>query len=528
MKGLTADQKKLHVKRRKYECTHSGNHVSKKIINLDNQRNRGSYQVNCPWHVNATKPKKENTIGITSVKLEHNHVMNPLIAEMAPKFRKFTSEMITDVEFYVKHSIFSTTQIYLLLRAKYPEHPILKKDLYNIIQKVKVERKEVVKNDSANFLHYLYGKKQQELEWFFEFRLSENDRRLTSLIMILVYEIFESKWKILIEKYSEISKYLKRMLEPTKESWATCYINEIFNCEINSTQRVESLNHLLKAAVQKNFLLYQLANEIQNILDNEMKYERIIKMRNILPRQTLDDVPSKFFVGINEICKEFLIPHILSATQNQMKHSFFYDAYLVDKDTIQQVDNTDDNEGFRKDDYDATQILLQTIIKKIQNLLIVEIWKVQPELSQTKSHFVVLMADGSFSCICNLLISYDSKLNIDDKEIALLDVISIVEDHNSSAVVHEEINFNYVHHVCGEQVNTEKLQGIILAKSKYGKAFGFAKKALDLTQKLDCYNELNGYFKHILKKSNKNYFVIKQLMKILQEINKKILNVLEL
>jgi hypothetical protein len=166
--------------------------------------------------------------------------------------------------------------------------------------------------------------------------------------------------------------------------------------------------------------------------------------------------------------------------------------------------------------------LLQTIIRKIQNLLIVKIWKVKPELSQTKSHFVVLMADGSFSCTCNLLISYgipcrhfyrvlrkssqakfhislinqrwyqDSKLNIDDKEIALLDVISIVEDHSSSAVVREEINFNYIHHVRGEQVYTEKLQGIISAKSKYGKAFGFAKKALDLTQKLDCYNELNG------------------------------------
>ncbi|PKC00502.1 hypothetical protein RhiirA5_382409 [Rhizophagus irregularis] len=375
MKGLTADQKKLHVKQKKYECTHSGNHVSKKIINLDNQRNRGSYQVNCPWHVNATKPKKENTIGITSVKLEHNHVMNPLIAEMAPKFRKFTSEMITDVEFYVKHSIFSTTQIYLLLRAKYPEHPILKKDLYNIIQKV------------------------------------------------------------------------KRMLEPTKESWATCYINEIFNCEINSTQRVESLNHLLKAAVQKNFLLYQLANEIQNILDNEMKYERIIKMRNILPRQTLDDVPSKFFVGINEICKEFLIPHILSATQNQMKHSFFYDAYLVDKDTIQQVDNTDDNEGFRKDDYDATQILLQTIIKKIQNLLIVEIWKVQPELSQTKSHFVVLMADGSFSCICNLLISYEKQQEL---------LCNQTTDENTAGNQQENIECRYLSE--GETLRQNKKQ----------------------------------------------------------------------
>lgn len=51
----------------------------------------------------------------------------------------------------------------------------------------------------------------------------------------LVCKIFESKWNILIGKYYEISKYLKRMLEPTKESWATCYINKIFNCGINST-----------------------------------------------------------------------------------------------------------------------------------------------------------------------------------------------------------------------------------------------------------------------------------------------------
>ncbi|CAB4411639.1 unnamed protein product [Rhizophagus irregularis] len=108
-----------------------------------------------------------------------------------------------------------------------------------------------------------------------------------------------------------------------------------------------------------------------------------------------------------------------------MKYSFFYDIYLVDKDTIQKVNNTNDNKGFREDDYDTIQILLQTII-----------------------------------------------LNIDDKEIALLDVISIVEDHNSLAVVHEEINFNSIHHIRGEQVYTKKLQGIISAKSKYGKVFG--------------------------------------------------------
>ncbi|PKY41491.1 hypothetical protein RhiirA4_539632 [Rhizophagus irregularis] len=178
-----------------------------------------------------------------------------------------------------------------------------------------------------------------------------------------------------------------------------------------------------------------------------------------------------------------------------MKHSFFYDAYLVDKDTIQQVNNTDDNEGFREDDYDATQILLQTIIGKIQNLAIVEISQNCHKQNHI-SHFYRVLRKSSQAKFHISLINQrwyqDSKLNIDDKEIALLDVISIIEDHNSSAVVHEEINFNYIHHVRGEQVYTEKLQGIISAKSKYGKAFSFAKKALDLTQKLDCYNELNG------------------------------------
>ena len=153
----------------------------------------------------------------------------------------------------------------------------------------------------------------------------------------LVTEVFEEKWKNLINKYPETTKYLQRMLEPTKESWATCYINKVFNCEINSTQRIESLNRLLKETVQKNFLLCQLESEIENILDNEVKYERITKMHNSLPRQTLDDVPSKFFGHINEICKEFLTPHILAVTQNQMKHSFFYDAYLIDRNFIQQV-----------------------------------------------------------------------------------------------------------------------------------------------------------------------------------------------
>ncbi|CAG8677694.1 6090_t:CDS:2 [Funneliformis caledonium] len=138
MKCLTAEQKKYEIKRRTYEF-------------------------------NVTRPKKENPIGITSVKLEHNHEMNPLVNEMAPKFRKFTQPMLNDVEFYVKHETTSARQIYPLLHAKFPDHLIFKKDLYNAIQKFKVGQKDTIENDTANLLHYLYDKKQQDPEWFFKF-----------------------------------------------------------------------------------------------------------------------------------------------------------------------------------------------------------------------------------------------------------------------------------------------------------------------------------------------------------------------
>ncbi|CAB5380712.1 unnamed protein product [Rhizophagus irregularis] len=176
MKGLTIEQKKHEIKQRIYECTYSRDHTSKKIVNLENQRNRETHQTNCPWRINVTHSKKENSIGITSVKLEHNHDMNPLVNEMAPKFQKFTQQMLNDVEFYVKHGITSAMQIYPLLHAKFPDHPIFKKDLYNAIQKFKVGQKNTTKNDAVNLLYHLYDKKQQNPEWFFKFQLSGEDR----------------------------------------------------------------------------------------------------------------------------------------------------------------------------------------------------------------------------------------------------------------------------------------------------------------------------------------------------------------
>src|SRR5215475_314365 len=52
-------------------------------------------------------------------------------------------------------------------------------------------------------------------------------------------------------------------------------------------------------------------------------------------------------------------------------------------------------------------ILFQHMIDEVQDLiLIIEIWQIKPELSPNKSHFVILLKDGSHFCTCNLLISF--------------------------------------------------------------------------------------------------------------------------
>ena len=50
----------------------------------------------------------------------------------------------------------------------------------------------------------------------------------------------------------------------------------------------------------------------------------------------------------------------------------------------------------------------------------------------------------------------------------------------------------------GKQVYTEKLQSIVTAKAKYGRSLGLARKLLDLAQKLDCFNEVNGMFQNFI------------------------------
>ena len=65
----------------------------------------------------------------------HNHplTLSLMIQEMAPQFHKLTKEMLTDVKKYVIKGHMDSMSIYPLLRYDYPNQPIYKRNLYNVV-----------------------------------------------------------------------------------------------------------------------------------------------------------------------------------------------------------------------------------------------------------------------------------------------------------------------------------------------------------------------------------------------------------
>jgi hypothetical protein len=52
------------------------------------------------------------------------------------------------------------------------------------------------------------------------------------------------------------------------------------------------------------------------------------------------------------------------------------------------MDHEDYEEGFYENNYKTLQVLLQSMIRNVTNIIITEIWEVKPELSQ-KNHILL-------------------------------------------------------------------------------------------------------------------------------------------
>ncbi|CAG8692325.1 37731_t:CDS:1 [Gigaspora margarita] len=125
------DRKNNIIRRRTYVCQHGLHYGS------NSNKETGTKKMRCPWHVNASCPKQKNlnsAVFINMVVNKHNHKLN-IDAIMFKHEKKFSKEIMNDIEFLTQHCRIGATTQRRYLEGKYPAQPIYNNDLYAAISK---------------------------------------------------------------------------------------------------------------------------------------------------------------------------------------------------------------------------------------------------------------------------------------------------------------------------------------------------------------------------------------------------------
>jgi hypothetical protein len=93
---------------------------------------------------------------------------------------------------------------------------------------------------------------------------------------------------------------------------------------VKTTQRVESLNEVLKKHMDWEILLKELVKVIESELDKEAQYSRIKDYYESNPSISLLSTYNTIFKEIDFILKDFLAPIPLSLQRAQMKQALLY------------------------------------------------------------------------------------------------------------------------------------------------------------------------------------------------------------
>ena len=128
--------------------------------------------------------------------------------------------------------------------------------------------------------------------------------------------------------------HLENKLYPSRESWARYSTGKIFTAGVESTQRVASINGILKKHLERGTLLKELVREVERELNKEAHYSRLNDYYGSNPAIGLQSTYETIFKDIDSILKKFLVPIPLSLQRAQMKQALLYQGTLI---TMYQV-----------------------------------------------------------------------------------------------------------------------------------------------------------------------------------------------
>ncbi|CAB4405904.1 unnamed protein product [Rhizophagus irregularis] len=146
----------------------------------------------------------------------------------------------------------------------------------------------------------------------------------------LCHKTFEIKWNTLIDEFPACEQYLTRALYPCKSSW-TCYaINQNFTAGIQSTQRVKSINKIIKdTRLNRSSYLTDVVKEVQKIFDQQSKKAILNECKNEISTRGIPSIMDEYFPELDKILREYLTPQILQKQRDQMAQSLCHDVELI-------------------------------------------------------------------------------------------------------------------------------------------------------------------------------------------------------
>ena len=114
-------------------------------------------------------------------------------------------------------------------------------------------------------------------------------------------ELFEQKWKSMVDTFPECHSYMTKTLYPNRSSWAKSYLPFQFNAGIQSTQSVESFNAIIKKSLNSASTLCDIEKAINKRHEEESRYCKLVDLKAQQTTVRLPHLSSQFFSSIDTI-----------------------------------------------------------------------------------------------------------------------------------------------------------------------------------------------------------------------------------
>ncbi|PKK69271.1 hypothetical protein RhiirC2_712788 [Rhizophagus irregularis] len=303
----------------------------------------------------------------------------------------------------------------------------------------------------------------------------------------------------MLNKYKLCHSYLENRLYPFQNSWARYSIAKTFTAGVESTQRVESINGVIKKLMDQGTLLKELVIAIERELDKESYYTRINDYYRTNPSIRLPSTYNTIFKEIDLVLQAYLSPILLSIQRTQMNQALLYQETLILFEYIKEDDGN--FEGVLEHSYDIPQIHLKEFLNNIPYNNIKKIWKVSYIASKSsKSHYIIILEDSTSLCTCMFIVNqgmlchYQYRFNqVPSDLMGFITVVSTERKHSS-------VPLSYITYLRTDDVYTPAIREQVSKKVKYGNAMSMAKTSVQIAVKEDVTPEFIGLLTEFIMK----------------------------